>query len=168
MFCLLLSSFWLHVPLGYRLRFHFSFLGYSPYFLVFPVLSALLSFFLQCFSCSIFHALFVIFFSCAISWSWSPWFSPVLFLYNHTFPEYLISTIPHPRRIYRQTHRPRKRKIAPKQPLLLSPVVRLITPPCYPLRIHGSNTTNPFNSNFGELDVRRLARCFCFILNFMF
>ena len=87
--------------------------------------------------------------------------------YNHTFPEYLISTILQPRRIYRHTHRPRKRKIAPKQPLLLSPVVRLITPPCYPLRIHCSTTTNPPNSNFGERDVRRLARCFCFILNFV-
>ena len=49
--------------------------------------------------------------------------------YNHTFPEYLISTLPHPRRMSRHTHRPRKRKIAPKQPLPLSPVVRLITPP---------------------------------------
>ena len=48
--------------------------------------------------------------------------------YNHTFPEYLISTIPQPCRIYRHAHRPRKRKIDPKQPLLLSPVVRLITP----------------------------------------
>ena len=34
--------------------------------------------------------------------------------------------------MYRHTHRPRKRKIAPKQPLLLSLVVRLITPP-YPI-----------------------------------
>ena len=92
---------------------------------------------------------------------------PVIILYNHTFPEYLISTILQPRRMYRHTHRPRKRKIAPKLPLLLSPVVRLITPPCYPLRIHGSTATNPFNSNFGEPDVRRLARCFCFILNFV-
>ena len=28
-------------------------------------------------------------------------------VYNHTFPEYLISTLPHPRRMYRHTHRPR-------------------------------------------------------------
>ena len=93
---------------------------------------------------------------------------PLSTFYNHTFPKYLISTILQPRRMYRHTHRPRKRKIAPKLPLLLSPVVRLITPPCYPLRIHGSTASNPFNSNFGEPDVRRLARCFCFILNFMF
>ena len=98
----------------------------------------------------------------------SPSLSSSNVFYNHTFPEYLISTILQPRRIYRHTHRPRKRKIAPKQPLLLSPVVRLINPPCYPLRIHGSTTTKPLNSNFGELDVRRLARCCCFILNFMF
>ena len=65
--------------------------------------------------------------------------------YNHTFPEYLISTLPHPRRMYRHTHRPRKQKIAPKQPLLLSPVVTIITPPCYPPRIHGSTTNKPLN-----------------------
>ena len=62
-------------------------------------------------------------------------------IYNHTFPEYLISTLPHPRRMYRHTHRPRKRKIAPKQPLLLSPVVRLITPP--PLVILPGYTAPP-------------------------
>ena len=87
--------------------------------------------------------------------------------YNHTFPEYLISTLPHPRRMYRHTHRPRKRKIAPKQPLLLSPVVRLITPPCYPPWIHCSTTNKTLDSNFGEPGVGRLARCFFFILNFM-
>ena len=54
---------------------------------------------------------------------------PGTYIYDHTFPEYLISTMPHPRRIYRHTYRPRKRKNCPKQPLLLSPVVRLITPP---------------------------------------
>ena len=36
--------------------------------------------------------------------------------YNHTFPEYLISTLPQPRRMYRHTHRPRKQKIAPNNP----------------------------------------------------
>ena len=90
------------------------------------------------------------------------------FIYNHTFPEYLISTVPHPCQMYRHTHRPRKRKIDHKQPLLLSPVVRLFTPPCYPPRIHGSTTNKSLNSNVGEPDVRRLARCFFFILNFMF
>ena len=92
-------------------------------------------------------------------------------IYNHTFPEYLISTLPHPRRMYRHTHRPRKQKIAPKQPLLLSPVVRLITPPphpCYPPWIHSSTTNKTLNSNFGERGVGYLARCFFFILNFMF
>ena len=48
---------------------------------------------------------------------------------NHTFPEHLISTIPHPRRIHRHTHRPRKTKKLPQQPFQLSPVVRLIIPP---------------------------------------
>ena len=88
--------------------------------------------------------------------------------YNHTFPEYLISTIPHPRRINRHTHRPRKRKNCPNNPSNYHRVVRLITPPCYPLRIHRSTPTNPLNSNFGELDGGRLARLFCFILNFEF
>ena len=37
-------------------------------------------------------------------------------IYNHTFPEYLISTLPQPRRMYRHTHRPRKWKIAPNNP----------------------------------------------------
>ena len=41
----MLSSFWLRVSLC----FHFSFLGYALYFLFLPVLSVLLSFFLQCF-----------------------------------------------------------------------------------------------------------------------
>ena len=98
----------------------------------------------------------------------TPEFTPSNQIYNHTFPEYLISTLPHPRRMYRHTYRPRKRKIAPKQPLLLSSVVRLITPPCYLPRIHGSTTNSPLNSNFGEPGVGRLARCFFFILNFMF
>ena len=39
-----------------------------------------------------------------------------LFIYNHTFPEYLISTLPHPRRIHRHTYRPRKRKLPPNNP----------------------------------------------------
>ena len=40
----------------------------------------------------------------------------LLMIYNHTLLEYLLSTIPHPRRIYRHTYRPRKRKIAPNNP----------------------------------------------------
>ena len=40
------------MSIGYLLRLHFRFLGCAPYFFVFPVLSALFPFFLQCFSCS--------------------------------------------------------------------------------------------------------------------
>ena len=41
------------------------------------------------------------------------YFMSLNIIYNHTFPENLISTIPHPRRIYRHTYIPRKQKIAP-------------------------------------------------------
>ena len=87
---------------------------------------------------------------------------------NLTLPEYLISTLLNPRWTPRHTHRPRKRKIDPKLPLLLSPVVRLTTP----LVILSGPTAPPplipFNSNFSELDGRRLARLFCFFLNFSY
>ena len=59
-------------------------------------------------------------------------------------------------------------KITPEQPFLLSPVVTLITPSHYPLWIYRSIPSNPIIPNFGELDGRRLARLFCFILNFWF
>ena len=67
-----------------------------------------------------------------------------IFVCNHTFPEYLISTIPHPRRIHRHTHRPRKLKELPQQPFPLSLVVRLITP--HPLVILPGYTA-PYPSN---------------------
>ena len=90
------------------------------------------------------------------------------FICNLTLPEYLISTPLNPRWTPRHTHRPRKRKVDPKLPLLLSPVVRLITP----LVILSGSTAPPplipFNSNFSELDGRRLARLFCFFLNFSY
>ena len=35
---------------------------------------------------------------------------------NLTLPEYLISTLPHPHRTYRHTHRQRKRKKSPNNP----------------------------------------------------
>ena len=35
---------------------------------------------------------------------------------NHTFPEYLNSTLSHPRRIYRHVYIPRKRKLPPNGP----------------------------------------------------
>ena len=87
---------------------------------------------------------------------------------NLILPEYLISTLLNPRWTPRHTHRPRKRKIDPKLPLLLSLVVRLITP----LVILSGSTAPPllipFNSNFSELDGRRLAHLFCFFLNFSY
>ena len=93
----------------------------------------------------------------------------ILFIYNHTLPEYLISTLLYPRRIgYTDIHTDRENENLPQQPFLLSLVVMLITPPCYPSRIYHSIPTNLLNSNFGELDGRRLARLFCFILNFEF
>ena len=81
-----------------------------------------------------------------------------LLIYNHTFPEYLNSTLilsPPNIQTYIQTE---KTKIAPKPPFLLSLVVTLITPPHYPLRIYRSIPTNPIIPNFSELDCRRLAR----------
>ena len=44
----------------------------------------------------------------------------------------------------------------------------LITPPCYLSRIYCSIPIKLLNSIFGELDGRRLARLFYFILNFEF
>ena len=45
--------------------------------------------------------------------------------------------------MYRLIHRPRKRKFVPKQPLLLLPVVRLITPPPPPTLVILSEYTAP-------------------------
>ena len=87
---------------------------------------------------------------------------------NLTLSEYLISTLLNPRWTPRHTHRPRKRKIDPKLPLLLSPVVRLITPLVILSGYTAPPPLIPFNSNFSELDGRRLARLFCFFLNFSY
>ena len=61
---------------------------------------------------------------------------------NLTFPEYLISTLPHPCRTHRHTHRQRKRKKLPQQPFQLSPVVKLITP-----LVILPGSTAPYSSN---------------------
>ena len=69
-FRLLLCSLWQRVSFGYLLRFPFRFLRLcSVLSRSLPVLSVSLSFFLWWFSCSVFRALFIIFFSCAIYWS---------------------------------------------------------------------------------------------------